>query len=80
MTAQELKDHQAHMIAISNQVLQSLPQNVPHEMLIEALINCFLCMAEAYPCCTAIASKAAWAVAQRLEKAASGRPANAPVH
>ena len=80
MTAQELNYREAQLLAVSQQVMLSLPENVPHVMLLEALMICYVCMAETYPCCTEVAGKAAWAAAQRLEKAASGRPANAPVH
>ncbi|MDP2227406.1 MAG: hypothetical protein Q8J78_08010 [Moraxellaceae bacterium] len=79
MSPQDLALRKAQVLALSIK-LSIAADGASHAVLIESLLTLCIAVAEHHGCCTSAASGAMLAAHQRLELAAQGRPAGAPVH
>ena len=73
--------HVAKQRAMANLLLGAIPPDMPHSVLLEALLSVYIVVAEKHPCCTGSAGLAAFYASQRLEMAMrANERAGAPVH
>lgn len=77
------KSREAYMAQrrqIGHLMLEVITPDMPHAIILDALLDCFIVVAEAHPCCTLKASAALLNVSGRLQAKALDRPAGSPVH
>lgn len=81
MNPEEIQEHQAHIIRLSDK-LQAAAGGASHNLLLEALITAFVAVAEKHSCCTQMAAYAAALATERLQTTidAAARPQGAPIH
>lgn len=79
-TSEAREAHIAKFEAMCKFLLGAIPPEMPHGVLLEALLGVYIVVAETHPCCTLTASHATAQASQRLAAAAIVRPAGTPVH
>jgi len=78
-----IKGSEAHLAkqrAMANPLLGAIPPDMPHNVLLEALLTVYIGVAQEHPCCTLSASHALALAHVHLQAAALLRPASAHVH
>lgn len=86
MSPEEIQKHKAQVIALSGKLFDAA-EGESHELLLKALINTFVVVAEKHRCCTRTAAYAAILAAERLDSTADAnaaetetRPQGVPLH
>lgn len=74
------EDYIAKTRAMTQLLLGAIPQEMPHNALLEALLMVYISVAETHPCCTQGAAQAMSKASIRLLQAELQRPTGVPVH